>query len=773
MKRRLYLLLTILISTGLYAQDGNRLPSLAETLIQLNERQEEWHIHFIYDELERYQIAVPLDSVLECAVPMAVRHLVGVNPVRIMEAGNNLFVESLLKDRFANDTVPPEMVGYPLMPLLTVTAARPLVSVQNGRFVYDPVALADGYVVSNSFDLVSLLPGIVFSDNRAMQTVDGTPVTILVDGRRHTLDREGINDYLLSLPAERVSRIEVITHPSPELHADGAAVNLVLQGDRQSNRSGLLQAEAIHQSRFGARTRGAMQMTSAHWSQQYMLALHADRARSGSDFNALQPTEVFSMPVTEKTRADLNNNILRFNADITRRWSNGRSLTLSETFNFDYLKTNVLTVNTHFNESPSKDRGNLLQNELQLTFATPHVAIGTELQLLEDWRKLNIAFHGYRVYDNDSLFTFQRLQYVARSRTFIDGTTSHFTARSFTYRFLAGASYTFTRIDNRPQLVKLTVHEKFNDGDQLPNITGRILAVRNLLHEHTLNAYIGTEGNNKRVGLNYSASLRYEHDILDGQHLSSLLPCFSATWRPRPSHALTAAYDSQRSYPSYWSRQNYLTYISLYTLRQGNPDLQAPLRHNATLTYTWKSRYQLQFMAQRTSQPILCQDFLSVNYLRKQQEKNIDHSTRFYLIAHAPFVWRRFALNFTAYGWYQRDVASQWYGHAYDRHAWSGAALATASLRVIDRSHRLNLSTTAHYRSRSIEGAYTLSPTLNLNAGLTWQLPRRRATVSFEAKDLLERAVPDVRERLAEQHFDITNGLYARTFTLTVSYRLR
>jgi hypothetical protein len=51
--------------------------------------------------------------------------------------------------------------------------------------------------------------------------------SVLISGKKRNMDATQMADYLKSLPSERVERIEIIYDAPPELHIQGAAINVI------------------------------------------------------------------------------------------------------------------------------------------------------------------------------------------------------------------------------------------------------------------------------------------------------------------------------------------------------------------------------------------------------------------------------------------------------------------------------------------------------------------------------------------------------------------
>lgn len=110
-------------------------------------------------------------------------------------------------------------------------------------------------------DALRAVPGVEV-DLEGRVSLRGDPgVTILIDGKPSALMRgEGRGDALLSMPAGRIARVEVITNPSAALSPEGSGgvINLVTKPARANSRSGSVRAT------LGTEGRGALNLNGSY-----------------------------------------------------------------------------------------------------------------------------------------------------------------------------------------------------------------------------------------------------------------------------------------------------------------------------------------------------------------------------------------------------------------------------------------------------------------------------------------------------------------------------
>jgi outer membrane receptor protein involved in Fe transport len=109
-------------------------------------------------------------------------------------------------------------------------------------------------------DALRAVPGVEV-DVQGNVSLRGDPgVTILIDGRPSALLRgENRGDAILSMPAGRIERVELVTNPSADMSPEGSGgvINLVSRQARGSTRSGTVSAS------LGGAGRGAVNLNGA------------------------------------------------------------------------------------------------------------------------------------------------------------------------------------------------------------------------------------------------------------------------------------------------------------------------------------------------------------------------------------------------------------------------------------------------------------------------------------------------------------------------------
>jgi outer membrane receptor protein involved in Fe transport len=107
-----------------------------------------------------------------------------------------------------------------------VTAMRPVYSA-NGEKVYYNVSDDPSVQSGNATDALQNAPGVEVDAEGNIKYRGGAEVTIWINDKPSHLKAESLKQYLKSLPAGTLQRIEVIAHPSAKYHTQNCVINIV------------------------------------------------------------------------------------------------------------------------------------------------------------------------------------------------------------------------------------------------------------------------------------------------------------------------------------------------------------------------------------------------------------------------------------------------------------------------------------------------------------------------------------------------------------------
>lgn len=123
---------------------------------------------------------------------------------------------------------------------VVVKAERPQVKVENGALRYDVPQLMKDKAVSNAFEVVKQIPGVISTDDAVQLLGAGSP-SIVINGQLTTMSVDQLVGLLKTIPASRVCNVEIMYNAPAKYNIKGAMINVVL--DKETVEKNTLQGE--------------------------------------------------------------------------------------------------------------------------------------------------------------------------------------------------------------------------------------------------------------------------------------------------------------------------------------------------------------------------------------------------------------------------------------------------------------------------------------------------------------------------------------------------
>ena len=127
------------------------------------------------------------------------------------EDANVLYVDSLLGQ----------------LPEVMVKGERPVVKARQGTLVYDMPRLLEQQPVSNAYEALKELPGVI--EQQGDLSLSGRGVSVIINGKVSTMSKEQLKTLLESTPVGRLEKAEVMYAAPARYGIRGAMINVVLK----------------------------------------------------------------------------------------------------------------------------------------------------------------------------------------------------------------------------------------------------------------------------------------------------------------------------------------------------------------------------------------------------------------------------------------------------------------------------------------------------------------------------------------------------------------
>ena len=110
---------------------------------------------------------------------------------------------------------------------VTLIAKKPTVENKVDRTVFN-VANSSVVAGNTTWDVLRMTPLVSIDNNDAIKAEDQN-VTVYINDRKSVFTGKELKEYLKTIPADNLMKIEVITSPSSRYETSGSVINIVLK----------------------------------------------------------------------------------------------------------------------------------------------------------------------------------------------------------------------------------------------------------------------------------------------------------------------------------------------------------------------------------------------------------------------------------------------------------------------------------------------------------------------------------------------------------------
>ncbi len=146
--------------------------------------------------------------------------------LRITAVGHETWWQDITIDRDTNLGIIEIADNATVLKEVQVSASRPLYSADGEKVFYN-VSDDPSVQSGNATDALQNAPGVEVDAEGNIKYRGGAEVSIWINDKPSHLKAEGLKQYLKSLPAGTLQRIEVIAHPSAKYHTKNCVINIV------------------------------------------------------------------------------------------------------------------------------------------------------------------------------------------------------------------------------------------------------------------------------------------------------------------------------------------------------------------------------------------------------------------------------------------------------------------------------------------------------------------------------------------------------------------
>jgi outer membrane receptor protein involved in Fe transport len=668
---------------------------------------------------------------------------------------------------------------------VTLTYKKPTIERKTDRVIFNvensPIA-AGGTLL----EAIAKAPGVRVSSTGNI-SASNKGATVYIDDRPVRLGGEDLTAYLQSIPADQVTKIEIMSNPSARYEAQGGAVvNIVskkmkddgfntnlnggyTQGRLASGRTGALfnynkgKLNIIGNYSYNNRNqRRAIENdilyqspgSDSFWDINKKL-LPISRTHNytlGLDFN-LTPHQVFGIFVTGNSSSNANNSFALTSItnqqktvpdSVLHTDNNNTGNTAQYSFNLNYK----INFNTHsailnadidyvpFRNSSIQSVDNTSNNSAGIFTSAPYRSLSPSMQNIDIWSgkvdyemKLTPGFGLESGLKYNSIVTGNKFDYfdIIGAQQDFDPSKSDF----FKYSEQTAAAYG-------------TLSGKF----------GKLEIKAGVRAEQT-----------------YTKGISYTADSTNKNSYLRFFPSAFLSYRFSDQHVLGMNFARRIERPGYSQLNPAKIYISPYAYSSGNPFLLPAISTNLEVNYIYKEHYTLTatyFSISDLTNQLTVQDNVNHTFFTTQVNTGKIQDLGLQLMAtNNPTDW--WEINSYLEGYARRQDLRYQTGKIENSFHYYIRADNTFS---ISKKNGLRAELTAWYVGPLQQGTYHLKSTWDVSTGVSKTLWNNRATLRLAVNDLFLSNPIKIRIDYLNQHTGFLYNNDSRNATLSFTYKI-
>ena len=658
-----------------------------------------------------------------------------------------------------------EVVVASLKPMIERKADRIIFNVEN-------TVLSQG----NSWEVLKRTPGVIA--NQEELQVRNQAATIYINDRKVQLSSQEVHDLLENYPAEHIKLVEVIGNPPAKYDAEGGPVlNIVTNKNISMGYKGNVNS-TYTQSIFPKYTLG-----TSHFYKTKKLNVFAsynygprkDFRNTISETKFINDTGIFSRWKTDFDKTSrTKTHTAQLNLDYTLGDRNELSFTSTALFfpnkTFDNKQFTEMRNAQRMLDSTFTTQSDLLEDKnnysADLTYKQKFKEQGS--------LKLNGHYTNYNFENSQNAqsdYFDSNNQFIRTYGFFTDAyqdieiytTQLDITSAIGSVAFETGLKGSFINSESGIDFFNVTNNMQVF----IPNLSDDYL-----YDEQVYAGYFSVSQDWKKLGL--KAGLRAEQTKSSGYSVAlseindlnyfELFPTFHLLYTPNENNSLSFDYSRKLARPRYEDLNPFRYYINENNFTEGNPNLLPNFSHNFNINYTLNGEYFFDFYFRDNGNYISTLAFQdNQNFVLRDITQNVLESTSY-----------GFDFN------YGKSVTDWWYLYSYISifhedetfvalESNNQIVTNTVNGGYIDLTNYLKLSNDGTFKgelgvaylSGFLEGSYKQEETTNVTLGIRKTLWDKRALVSLQLNDLLNKA----NSRVSSKYLNQDNAYLARPET--------
>lgn len=500
-----------------------------------------------------------------------------------------------------------------------ISAKRAMVEVKPDRTVFN----VEGTINSTGDNALSLMrkaPGVQVDNNDNISVLSRSGVLLYIDGKRLPLSGEDLSNYLRSIPAEQIDKIDIITNPGARYEAEGNAgiIDIRLKKDKSHGANGTIGGT------YGiGRYPQANATLSGNYRNSKMNTFGSVGVVDNRNYNSLDFSNFQNGLLVDETNLIVND---RENANVRA----GADFYVADGHILGFLVSGRIGEDdaTNTNRSEISDLNSVTQIDsvLLANNRSDKEFNQSTYNINYRYQKGNNTFNvdaDYGRFRNDGT-TFQPNRYfTTQGEALTKVLTKYSTLRDIDIytgkidyetealggKVGVGTKYGLVSTDNT------FLFSNEIDGQYVQNN----LRSNQFTYDEKVTAGYLSYNRTLNDKISISTGLRVEHTDSKGElmafvpelqeppvdtNYTNLFPTLGISYQAAPMHAFSVNYGRRINRPDYNVLNPFKEQLSELSFSKGNPFLRPEIVNNVELGYTYQYRYNLKLGYSRTTDQI-------------------------------------------------------------------------------------------------------------------------------------------------------------------------
>lgn len=656
------------------------------------------------------------------------------------------------------------------MPVVDYKADRVIINVEKMNTAGD-----------NALEVISRAPGIRLDKDENIILKGKSSVGIMIDGKLSYMTGSELTTYLKSLPADALSKLELISNPSASFDAasTGGYINIKLKRNRIQGFNGNANiggGYGKYEKIYGGtnlnynigKVSTFAAISTGHYNSYNRLTL--DRTIGTDQFNQVN----FWHPITQSTNYSAG-----FDYFVNEKQTIGA---MYKGFSSPD-ETNVTANSPSFNAQGAKLGSVAMVNPQNNTARNNAFNMNYRFNIDSNGRALNFDAD-YVNYGNSKSENFTNLYYNGEDQLINNpiylrnngfGQTNIYALKldyvhpfNKNLKLETGLKTSWVKSKSDLAFDSLKSAEWIND----PRRTNLFL-----YNEHINAGYASLSQSLKTLDI--KIGLRLEQTLGDGSSSGSvekinrnywqLFPNAAVSYKINDNNRFTASYRKSINRPSYSSLNPFAFYTDPYTAIQGNQFLQATYSNNLEFNYNYNS-FRLLTVSYANTKGGISQVIYQNNTTKESisQPENLSNEKSLYFATGSPVDFFKWWNNSTELAVAYDEIKTPVQGAEYNAAKWNWGI---SSDNTFSLPKKYSLSLYAYYQSPSVSGLFKALANYAVNIGAKKTFWNDNATLSLKLNDVFATGMFRSVLQYGNVNTYWQNEWENRKFSLSFSYK--